>query len=115
IDHYTTNATWTGGTLNAGFGPNWNIKSGAVLDFRSDDGVAYAFGGAFLSFNNSGTLKKSAGLGFSSLTAVMNNGGTVRAQSGTLDWPISYTQIAGLTEMAGGNLSGALLDIQGGL
>ena len=108
-------AVWTGGPISAGFGPLWVIKPGGVLDLQADVAVSYAFGRSPLNLNNAGTLKKSAGAGNATWQCVVTNTGTVRSQSGALDFPTSYIQTAGVTELAGGNLSGALLDIQGGV
>ncbi len=113
MDNYAT-VNWTAGSISAGVAPVWNNTMGSVFDMQADVVIAYA-GSGYLTFNNHGTLKKSAGGGTSTLQCVTTNTGKVQPQSGTLDLQPTYTQTAGLTEMAGGNLAGTLLDIQGGL
>jgi RHS repeat-associated protein len=66
------------GTADLGLGTLTNDASG-LIDLQSDGGLV---GG---SFTNSGTLRKSAGAGTSSLTSnISNTGGTLDIRSGTL-------------------------------
>ena len=113
VDNYTT-VTWNGGAIYAGGSCTWNNKGGALFDIAGDLTWLLAIAGNPV-FNNDGTLRKSAGSGTSSFQAYVANNNLVSAQSGVLDLPISYVQSAGLTELAGGNFSGVLLDIQGRL
>jgi RHS repeat-associated protein len=79
--------TWTGsGTIGTGAGAVINNLAGATFDLQSDSSQIYdVFNGTDASFNNAGTLKRSAGAGTVRIRyAVVNNTGTVDIESGTL-------------------------------
>ena len=60
------------------------INNSGILDFQNDTGIAQD-NGSTGSVNNSGTFRKSGGTGTSPVSGVLvNNTGTVQAQSGTL-------------------------------
>jgi uncharacterized repeat protein (TIGR01451 family) len=67
-------------------------------------------------FDNTATLQKSAGTGTTIFDPVLTNSGTVHAGSGTIDFTSSYTQSAGATGLAGGNITVATpLALNGGV
>jgi hypothetical protein len=108
-------ATWSGtGSFRVGSGSvvdntgTWDCQSDAIISF---------LGGAAPTFNNSGTFRKSAGAGTTTVGIHFGNSGTVDVQSGTLDVSnASYTQTAGLTKLTGGSISSTTnINIQGGL
>ena len=97
---------------------SWTIASTGVLDFQADASFADLDGtGTVATFSNDGTLKKTAGTGVASFSAfTVTNTGTVRAQSGTLDFGDGLSQTGGATELAGGALkvSGTGFALSGG-
>ena len=70
-------------------------------------------------FENSstGTLKKSAGTGSTTFEPILNNDGTVLAQSGTISFTDQYNQTGGATSLAGGDLelTSSTLMLSGGV
>lgn len=107
------NTTWSGGQWYGGYGAVVNLQAGATLDVGSEAG-APVWAGA-ITFNNAGTLRKSTGTGTSSFNWTVTNTAAVRAQNGTLAFNGIYVQRSGSTTLAGGNLGGATLDLQGGV
>jgi len=95
--------TWSGtGTLEVDYstGNNWfghleNLP-GALWDIQTDEPLRSGFGSE--SLRNTGTLRKSAGTGTSTLSLAVANSGTIDAQSGTLSFQGSpaYSQTGGL-------------------
>jgi RHS repeat-associated protein len=71
-------ATVSGAGINPQGSPV--ITNAGLFDFRSDGGVVNTGG----SFTNTGTLRKSAGTGTSSLFQSLSNSGTVEVLAGTL-------------------------------
>jgi hypothetical protein len=106
-------ARWSGGQWYGGYGAVVNVQSGATLDVTSELGAPVWAGTVAL--NNAGTLRKSLGTGQSYFNWTVTNTAAVRAESGTLAFTGSYVQRSGATTLAGGQLGGATLDIQGGL
>ncbi len=113
------------GTVNVtGSGPiafnsgSWTTANTGVLDFQADASIADQDGSAtFVTFSNTGVLKKSAGSGTSSVVGIApTNTGTVRAEAGTLDFDSGLSQTGGATELAGGDLRGTptALTLSGG-
>ena len=98
----------------------FNNLAGGVIDIQNDGDVFPL--DASSSFNNAGTLVKSAGVGTSTIAVDFSNSGIVEAQSGELEFS-GYTfaqqsQTAGQTVLNGGDLAftnGEPYDIQGGL
>jgi hypothetical protein len=74
--------------------------------------------GSTTTFTNEGTVRKTIGTSTTSLGVLFTTTATVTVQTGTLAFSTGYTQTAGITSLAGGNLSlsGALntLNLQGG-
>jgi hypothetical protein len=96
----------------------WNNVGGATFLITGDLGITYAGLVGYATINNYGTFRKSTGSGFGGVQLHMRNAdaaSVVRSQGGTLGFSVSFIQTNGLTELAGGNFSGALLDIRGGL
>jgi len=78
-------ASWSGGNFSSGLGATFNNQGGGVFDLQGDMTWAYNQGGNPAVLNNTGTVRKSAGTGSTTLQAVMNNDGTVSVQSGTIN------------------------------
>ncbi|MCR9294671.1 MAG: hypothetical protein NXI32_18290, partial [bacterium] len=74
-------ATWTDGRIRTSSATQFNNLVDATFDVQSDDSFGLSATGTF---NNAGTLLKSAGTGFSGFYPALNNTGTVQVQSGTL-------------------------------
>ena len=73
-------ATWTGtGNINFNTSATLNNLMGATFDIQNNESML-----SVGTFNNMGTLTKSAGAAVTAITAVLNNSGTVDAQTGTL-------------------------------
>jgi hypothetical protein len=114
----TTNVTtWTAGSGQGLWtGTGSIINNSGTWNATVDGGaIVNRYGGA-TNFNNSGTFKKSAGAGSTSVSTAFTNTGTVDAQSGTLNMSSStYTQTAGTTKLTGGAFSSTTnINIQGG-
>jgi hypothetical protein len=92
-------ATWTG-TGNITFSTHavWNNLDTGLLDIRNDASL----GGAQTTINNAGTIRKSAGTATSTITAALNNVGTVDAASGTLSLNGGGVNYATFSAEAGG-------------
>src|SRR5262249_12419529 len=99
----------SGGTLNLAGGTTWRdsgdvalastatINNSGTFTIQNDEQLG---GGTF---NNTGTLTKSAGPGTTSLNDVaFTSSGTANGQSGTLDVSVGYTQNGGTTTVAAG-------------
>lgn len=98
-----------------GFGV-FNNRPGGIVDLQAD----FAFLNWFSNgpVNNEGLLTKSGGAGVSDLVASVTNTGTFRAASGTIVFTNShntFTQNAGLTELAGGSIRVASMTLNGGV
>ena len=95
----------TGGTFN---------NSGTV-DIQNDNEGFYSTGTPG-PFNNSGTLSRTTGSGTAYVDVTLHNTGTVSVQSGILSVS-DYTQTAGSTNLAGGNITAVTnpLRLQGGM
>jgi len=109
--------TWTDiGSIFSGEGTIFNNLAGATFAIQGEayfDGNFYS--GNPLTFLNAGTVIKSIGIGTTTLEVIFNNTGTVEMQTGTLHFPLEYTQTAGTTILNGGNItSTTTLNIQGG-
>ena len=100
------------GTFNVGdynSGGSFTNAAGAIYDLQSDANIGQS---SYL-FNNAGIFKKSGGTGTSTLTvSFQNQGGTVEADSGTLQLPVDNN---GGTDTGGtfNAAAGALLDLGG--
>ena len=100
---------WCGGTISVGNGAVWNIIG--LLSIQSDESLIFNQGGANLQMNNnSGVVQKTqSASGTSSIGAVFtNNGGTVAASAGTLNFTAGFTQASGTTSLFGGNFGGGI-------
>jgi hypothetical protein len=111
------NTSWTSGSGDGMWtGTGSVINNGGIWDVPVDGGAIVNHYGGATTFNNSGTLKKSAGIGTTSISIPLNNTGTVEVQSGILKVSnSSYTQTAGTTKLTGGALTSTTnMNIQGG-
>ena len=77
--------TWTGGTFLAGEDPTLNNLAAGVFDIQTDSTFFSSVDGSVRTFNNSGTLRKTAGAGTTTWEGVLNNAGTVEVRVGTLN------------------------------
>ena len=113
----TGTANWTAASgLGMWTGTGSVINNTGTWDSQTDTvAIVNNYGGA-TTFNNSGTFKKSAGTGTTSVSIPFFNTGTVDAQSGTLVMSASnYTQTAGTTRLTGGAFTSTTnINIQGG-
>jgi hypothetical protein len=110
--------TYTGGNWYADLSGIWNNMSGAEINFTGDFGIGYFGAGGYCTMYNHGTLRKSGGGGGNDVQLNFRNSSAsslVRSESGYFGFSVSFIQTNGLTELAGGNLSGALFDLRGGL
>ncbi len=111
-------ANWTSANgLGMRTGTGSVINNTGTWDAQTDGAAIVNFYLGATSFNNSGTFKKSAGTGTTSISIAFTNTGTVDVQSGTLNVSgSSYKQTAGVTRLTGGALSStSSIAIQGGL
>ncbi|NCO36038.1 MAG: hypothetical protein AUJ92_17565 [Armatimonadetes bacterium CG2_30_59_28] len=107
--------TWTGtGRILGEYGAVFNNQSGGVFDIQNDVEFQSNYS-TQPTFNNAGTLKKSAGTGTSTFSVKVNNTGTVVAQTGTLEFAGGYSQTLGDTLLNGGNIASSNpINIRGG-
>ena len=111
-----TSVAWTSpGPDYVGYGAVWDNQAGATVDLQNAAQIYY-WAGAPATFNNSGKLLKSAGVGVGYFDFNVQNTNTVTLQSGTLSFRQGLTQSAGRLQLFGGNLEGSpvLLNIRGG-
>jgi hypothetical protein len=101
------NATATQSGANLGISSLGVINNPGTWDLAGDTSIVWGVGTA-PAFNNTGTLKKSAGAGTSGMQLPFNNDGIVLVQTGTLNttW--------GGTSTGSFNLSGTTLQFGGG-
>jgi hypothetical protein len=86
---------------------------GASYDLRAG---AISYLGGTGSFDNAGTLLKSAGASPSAIATAFNDTGAIDAQAGTLSFSGVFTQTAGTTTLSGGSISSSTtLNLQGGI
>ncbi|MEQ1858731.1 MAG: FG-GAP-like repeat-containing protein [Chthoniobacteraceae bacterium] len=97
-------ATWSAGSLNLLNGATINNQIGATFTTNFDGSITQFNP---VTFNNAGTFTKNGGTGITSSAAIFNNTGTVNINSGTLSFS-NFTQTAGTTSLAGGNLGGGI-------
>src|SRR5205823_8093082 len=64
-------------------GGTFNQQSGTLFDIQGNIGIFDSTPGTF---NNGGTLRKSAGIATSTISLPLNNTGTVEVQTGTLNF-----------------------------
>jgi uncharacterized repeat protein (TIGR01451 family) len=96
--------TWTGGTVVGNNNPTFNHQAGALFDIQVDGTFFTTSDSSVRTFNNAGTVRKSAGAGTTSWEGILNNGGTVEVAAGT----VSFSG-AGLSSGTFTNAAGALL------
>lgn len=90
---------WNAGPLYMQNGATVNNQS--VWDAQSDDSISYS-GGTQPLFNNSGTLRKSAGAGTTTIGNVpFANSGIINAQTGTIAFSGGTTTFNGGTQFTG--------------
>jgi hypothetical protein len=82
--HNQGSATWSGGTINGGFGANFVNAGTFTVTF--DGGYVDSLGGAPPVFNNTGAFVKAGGTGVTSVSAIFNNNGTVAVNVGTVQF-----------------------------
>ncbi len=97
--------TWTAGTFYMNNSSVLNNQSGALFNLTSNNLLNWNAGTAG-TFNNSGTFRKSAGTGTSTIANPFNNTGTVDVQTGTIDITGSFSNFSAQT------LTGGTYDIQ---
>jgi hypothetical protein len=86
--------TWSAGPINTSSAAT--ISNSNTWDIQGDLNL----GGGTPTFSNSGTLKKSAGTGTSTIDVALNNSGTVEVQSGTLSLSRGGTSSGSFTALA---------------
>jgi fibronectin-binding autotransporter adhesin len=117
INQGTVICSGSGASLAVGGTPFTIISNGGAWTITSDASFSYGFSGAAV-FTNAGTVQKTGGAGTSSFLNfpfVNAPSGIIRAASGTLQMPASYTNAAGEMQLAGGTLTApANLGMTGG-
>ena len=103
-------------TVSMGQGAVFNNQVGALFDLKTDRLFGYNGSAPEPTFNNLGTLRKSAGAAISTFDVSFANSDAVEILTGTLSFTRGFTQISGSTTLSGGNLtSSQTIDIQGGV
>jgi hypothetical protein len=89
---------WQGGTLFTGSTPGTVINNAALWDIFGDDSISFGIGGPTPVFNNTGTLRKSAGVNTTSFNNLQFvNSGLVDVQSGTIQFNGAVGMVLGGT------------------
>ena len=109
---------WTNGGLNVGGTPPTIVSNGGAWQMSGDNALPFGGVGAAI-WTNSGTVRKTAGTGSSSIAgfAFTNEaGGLVQVDSGTLVLPFNFTNFAGTLRLNGGTLqaSSSSITLAGG-
>jgi hypothetical protein len=107
--------TWADGTIQGGSTPATVISNGGLWDITGDVVIDNPFGGLPMVWTNSGTLRKSGGVGLSQIDDfqfINTTGGVVQALSGTLYFAGSSTN----SQLGGSWIatSPGLVDIEAG-
>jgi hypothetical protein len=110
IYNYGT-ATWTGAGSLVGASHRIHNMEGAVFEIKNDAGIYYDYGGGgYITIENSGTMKKSAGTGTTDFNqAYFSNPGELTVETGTLR--IGYS----LSNYSSNTLTGGKFTIYGTL
>jgi hypothetical protein len=108
----TATATWLGtGDIRAGRGAIWENAAGATFDIRTEASFTWNSSGVTPTFDNAGTVVKSAGIGTTPLRNVtFLNSGTLEVQTGAVSLAAGrgtglFTADAGATLTFAGNYS----------
>ncbi|EAM50035.1 hypothetical protein WH8501_22410 [Crocosphaera watsonii WH 8501] len=96
-------ATWTSGTIRTFTNGSWFNRQNAELDIAGDLFLDYR-SCTVMVMENAGLLRKSAGIGTSTLEITLSNQGEISIESGTLYFTAGFAQSQGVTELDGGNL-----------
>jgi len=91
------------GNMNVSNGATIANLAGATFDFQTDADINHT-SGSTTTFNNMGTLTKSAGAGTSYVSMAVNNAGQVNVTSGTLELKGGGTQTGDFDVAAGTTL-----------
>ncbi len=96
-------------------GSTWTNTATGTLDIQGD-GNFQRWGGNYATFNNDGTIIKSAGVGESDVSyfdAIFNNRGTVEAQAGVIRFDRAFVNVSGTLLETGGviDISGTFTEI----
>ncbi len=98
-------ATWSGGQINLNTPAILRNAVGRTFDIQFDGGViTWSAGGTVPTFDNDGTLTKSAGTGTTSIQVALANDGTIDVDSGRLD----------VYQWSGHSASGGTFDVASG-
>lgn len=102
--------------LRSGGGSIWNNRPGSTFELDAEAVLEGAFfPGDPMTFFNAGRVQKTSSTGTAALRLVFVNNGRLDIGSGILEISPKFTQIGGVTRMAGGNLvSSGAIDLQGG-
>lgn len=92
-----------GGTGNVQFGNAGTLRNQGTLDVQTDADFVYGFGAPGNQLVNTGTLRKTADIGTTTVgvNIEVNNTGTIEVASGTIDIDGTVTQLPGGTLTAG--------------
>jgi hypothetical protein len=83
------------GNNSTTFGALYNV-AGALWNIQSDRGIAcYYCNNSYESFNNAGTVRKTAGTGTNLINVGFNNGGTLGVESGAIQFGGALSQTGG--------------------
>ena len=78
--------TWSGtGNINSGLGAVFNNLAGGIFDVKNDRSFSDNLGGAAPVFNNTGTVRKTAGAGTTTISVTFNNTGIIDIQTGIVN------------------------------
>lgn len=99
---------WLGGLVDfPSLGDRIQITNAGLWEIHPDTTFRYAYGGSRPRFVNSGTLRKVAGSGTTTLSNfTLENPGIIEAGIGTLALPESFTNASGILRLTGGSLGG---------
>ncbi|MEQ2005856.1 MAG: SBBP repeat-containing protein [Limisphaerales bacterium] len=104
LDNYGT-VTWTAGRILGHSSPVLHNRAGAVFEARADATLFESGDGTVKTFNNSGKLRRTTGTGTTLWYGLLNNDGTLAAESGTLSLTGGGTSSGTFTNLAGATLA----------
>ena len=92
-------------TISAGSGAVFNNEAGALFDMKSNALFDWTGSGGVAQLNNLGTLRKSAGMGTSTIDIAVNSSSPVEVQTGTLSLTRGGTSSGNFTVSSGAVLN----------
>jgi hypothetical protein len=107
---------WTGASpITGNNGAAFNNLAGALFNMQNDGTFGFGNAGTRPAFNNSGTVRKSAGTGTTTFNVSVTNSGLFQVNTQSVFFGVPYQQTAGITILnPTTTISGSGVNISGG-